>query len=196
MIVFGGRGLLSGAPVISQSRVLQGPYGGDTGSILTAAGTTYAWYAGTWGAPLTSVDVGYYVHSAAAAGAGWAELGIATGPIASQGTTTSLTARGFVSIDTEVKAGTTTVRTATISGLTIGAGVGLWILVGNSYATTQASFRCVLAGDRDVMGYACARADAASTTTRPSLNIGTARDFTGTPGTGFPLPLTWAVIPG
>lgn len=187
--------MLSGFPPVAVSRVLTVPRNADTGAITCVAGTTYAMYIGSWGAPLSSIDVGYYTHSLAAVGAGWAELGIATGPVASQVATTSLTVRGFVSVDTEVKLGTTTVRTATITGLAIAAGADLWLVVGGSHATTQASYRSAAVNDRDVMGYACSRADAASTTTRPSLNIGTARDFTGTPGTGFINPVLWAVVP-
>lgn len=196
MIRLGRRGMLSGFPPVAVSRVLTVPRNADTGSMTCVAGTAYAMYVGSWGSAISSMDVGYYTHSLAALGAGWAELGIATGPVASQVASNSLTVRGFVSVDTEVKLGTTTVRTATVGSLSIGAGENIWLIVGGSHATTQASYRIAVVGDRDVMGYACARADAASTTTRPSLNIGTARDFTGTPGTGFAVPVLWGVVPG
>jgi hypothetical protein len=110
---------------------------------------------------------------AGGAAVNWAEIGIATGTLETEaaGALTDLTIRGFASIDAEARAGSTVFAEKQITGLAIDAGTGLWIVVAQSYQTTQATFRSF----DGVAGGGTCRHRAA---TQPSLNLNVARDFT------------------
>lgn len=149
---------------------------GPSGSLALTADTMYAQHLGKTLDAITSVSLQVYVSGVAAAGAGWAEIAIATGtftPI----TSPTLTPRGYASIDTEVKAGATASYSKTISGLAIDPETDIWAIVACNYATTQAALR-LHAGDGDRAGVSPRRAAGG----RPSLAIGSALAFTYTAG--------------
>lgn len=150
----------------------------DTSSFTTVAGRCYAFYVGPAPKDLTSIYVSAYVATAAVAGAGgaalnWAEIGIATGTLETEaaGAETDLTIRGYASIDTEARAGATSFAEKQITGLSILAGTGLWVVMAESYETTQGVVRSF---DGVAGGGAC-RFRAAC---QPSLSLNAALAFT------------------
>lgn len=153
---------------------------GPSGSLTLTADTIYARYIGRAASPLSSIRVIAYVSGAAAVGAGWAEIAIATGDFTTPLANVTLTPRGYASIDTEVKAGLTSPYTKTITGLALSPVDDLWLLVACNYATTQATLR-INAGDGDRSG-AAPRAVAAG---RPSTLIETATTYIYTPANGI-----------
>ena len=184
--IFGGIfGSFSGGT--NGSRVLTVPVV-DTSSIVTTAGKCYARYLGRWSVPLTTIDLLFYIHGVAAVAGGggptlnWAELAIGTSPTTDIfSTNINLTALAYVSIDTEAKIASTTCYKKTLSGIIIPANTDMWIMIAGSYQTTQMSLRSCSVPD--IRG-----AGRTKTSYQPSLNIGSAQAFTGTPGVGLTIP--------
>ncbi len=156
----------------------------DSGGFTTVAGTSYAQYIGPRAMSVGSMVVEIYVAGTPAAGAGWAEIALATGTLVPYAATMDLTCvpGAFASMATEVFGVSTTGYIKTLTPTTpVPPGQGLWLLFSASFATTQPTVRYPAGGE--ISGLTLKRADAAGTTTRPSLNGGTARTFTSTAGT-------------
>ena len=159
----------------------------NTGSLTSTAGTAYVLYKGITPVPISNLAVFFYIHGVPAVGAGWSEVAVYTSPnftyvnLDTSSEAMSLTCRGWASIDTEAKVASTAGYWKNISLSTpIPAGSPIWLGVAGSYATTQASFRIYT--DGVIVGDAKSLADGTGATTRPSLNVGVARTFTGNVG--------------
>jgi hypothetical protein len=159
---------IAGAPGVS--RDLQTPTWASTGSALAVPDRCYAQYVGQVPFALSEIDLSIYVQGSPAAGAGYAELGLATSDDASNAANINLTIVGYVSIDAEVKGVSTVIYTKTLSGINVPAGKDLWVVVAASYATTQPTFRFPSEGD--LHGYGRTRAAC-----RPSTNLNTPLAF-------------------
>ncbi len=148
------------------------------GDTPTAAGTAfatraYARYVGRRSKLVTEVRVQLFLSGANAAGAGYAELAVATGAVEDipniTGTDLTVPTNGWVSIDTEAKAAGLGVVQKTLTGLTIPANTDIWVVFASSYATTQVGFRTAetVMELRAVDGF------------RPSLSLDTPSTFGG-----------------
>lgn len=170
-------------PDAATSRLLGNPEPYTTGSLTCTADTMYAYYIGTPRKYLTAIDAGFYVHGVAAAGAGWAEIAIATGVFASaRQASVDLSIRGYASIDGEVKTASTDGYAKSLTGLAnISPSSDLWLLVACNYATTQASFRII--GEGDQAGVGRRRVGGG----RPSLNLNTPLAFAYTSSQAYPM---------
>lgn len=147
--------------------------GDNTGSLTSTSGRCYAQLIGSYTRAVSAFDAWYYVHGVAAATTGYAEIALGTSTTADLFTATvSITPVAYASIDTQVKIATTVAYRNAFTGLSIGPGVDIWVMVVASYDTTQASFRSSAGGNGDIRGYA--RYLAAF---RPSTNIGTPGSF-------------------
>jgi hypothetical protein len=146
-----------------------------SGPLTLVAGQCYAVYIGDSPSTLSSLDAIVSIHGIVAAGAGWAEVGIATGAFEklSGVASTDLTILGAQSVDAEAKTPVSALVAKTISGLSISAGIGLWAIVACSYATTQMS--CRYSPYAENGGWGGFRIRAA---TRPSTNLNTPLAFT------------------
>lgn len=156
-----------------------------TTSFVAAAGTAYAYCLGRERDIVNSIRAFAYNHGVAAVGTGWAEIAVATGVFVPNSTSQTLTYRAYADIDAEVKAGATVTYNKLLTAQ-LPPTEDIWIVVASSHATTQASWRPITEGDPS--GLPCVRVDATGATTRPSLNIGTARVFTATIGTATTVP--------
>jgi hypothetical protein len=156
-----------------------------TSSFVAVAGTAYAYCFGRELQTINSLRAFAYTHGVAAAGAGWAEIAVATGTFVPNSTTQTLTYRAYADIDAEVKTAATVMNHKLLTA-SIPQEEDIWIVVASSHASTQASWRPT--GEADLTGLPCIRVDATGATTRPSLNIGTARAFTATIGSGTSVP--------
>jgi len=167
-----------------RSRVLFN-IGVATSSMTAVSETAYAKYVGAWSQTLTSLDVELFIHGVAAAGAGWAEVAVATGDYTAKASATNLTILGYADVDAEVKVASTRIEVKTISGISIPANKDIWILFASSHATTQASLRTDVT---DFHGDARTRAS-----TRPSTNLNTALQFDNS-FAGITIPMLRAVV--
>lgn len=155
----------------------------QSGPVTLTAGLAIARYLGQAPKNFTSCDAQFYVHGVAAAGAGYAEIALASGPIPTQLVASlSLTALAYASIDTEVKIAATVLYNKALSGFAMTRDLGMWLILGCSYATTQASFRFGTSTSIDVNAQVRTRA-----AYQPSANIGTARTFSYAIGTQYPI---------
>lgn len=172
---------------------------GGSGSVVSTAGTAYVKYAGRWPVAIAAIDVLLYVHGVAAAGVGWAEAAAYTSPdlnrtnFDTNSESIPLTVCGYTDIEAEVKTAATVGywKRVTLTN-PIPPDTEIWVGFASSFASTQASFR--IPSEHSIMGIGKTLADATGATTRPSLNIGTARTFGGAVGAGVTVPVTGALV--
>lgn len=159
-------------------------YETNAGPLPLTAGKAIAKYLGRAPKTITSMELAAYIHGTAAAGAGYAEIAIATGAIPAAQTTASinLTAVAYASVDAEAKAGATALANKTLSGFTIPRDTDMWAIVACSYATTQMSLRYATGN-----GGAIAALIRTRTSYQPSVDIGVARAFAYTIGEAAPI---------
>jgi hypothetical protein len=158
-----------------------------TGSFVGTAGRAYAWCLGRELQNVTSLLGQVYVQGVAAAGAGWAEIAVATGTFVPGSSNQTLTYRAYADIDAEVKAAASVMYGKTLTpSQPITTDQDIWIVVASSHASTQASWRNP--SEPELTGLVGIKSDATGATTRPSLNIGTPLVFTGAVGSGSTVP--------
>ncbi len=160
--------------VTGQSLYFPGVMTDVTAGPLTAtSGQCYARYVGQAPKLFTAADVRFFLHGAAAVAGGggdslnWAEVGIATGT-----PTGDLTILAAVTISAEAVASSSTgAYVKALSSFSVAQGLGMWIVTGGAYETTQVSYR--YPPDTDVLNVVKIRA-----ATRPTLNLNTPLTFT------------------
>lgn len=139
----------------------------------------YALYLGEARRNLSSIRVALYIHGVAAVAGGggaalnWAEIGIATGTLEDNAgkASTTLTVKGYASIDTEARTAATAVVEKNITGISIAEGEGMWQVFASTYETLPMNLRYIGAAGNISGEYR------AKTTTQPSLIVGVPTAF-------------------
>lgn len=165
------------------------------GPLTMVAGKAYAYYVGQAPRNLTAMDLHCYIHGVAAVAGGggaalnWAEVAIASGPKPSSlQANVNLTVLAYASIDTEAKAGATTLVSKAVSAFSLARDLGMWVVVAASYQTTQASLR--FSNGSDVTGLLRTRSAC-----QPSANINAPLAFATAAPTGATVPWVRLQLP-
>lgn len=161
----------------------------SAGPLTMTSLRSYARYVGQSPRLITSADIHCYIHGVAAvAGAGgasvnWAEVAIASGPIAtSLQASLNLTILAYASITAEaVASSSTNLVSKAVSSFSLSPDLGIWLIVATAFETTNMSMRYVYG--TDIRGLTRIRSSC-----QPSANLNTPLAFTTTAPTAALVP--------